>query len=142
MQDGDEKWVSWLSELFAFFSGCQFKHIFKEHRHYVVTKCNKSAVSFLSKFFTDEGAWLPFEIYLLELYFAFIFLFFFRPTGFWAYTMSLEIVILCSWKFRDSSSNICIIWFHGGAFTLNLCCICDIHANLKYLLGFILFYFF
>ncbi|KAM5557014.1 uncharacterized protein ABKV19_024415 [Rosa sericea] len=52
--DGDGKWVSWLRELFAFFSGCQFKNIFKEHRHYVVTKCKISAVSFLAKFFTEE----------------------------------------------------------------------------------------
>ncbi|KAK9913977.1 hypothetical protein M0R45_037776 [Rubus argutus] len=52
--DGDEKWISWLSELFTFFSGCQFKHIFKEHRHYLITKCKISAVSFLSKFFTED----------------------------------------------------------------------------------------
>ncbi|CAN6705484.1 unnamed protein product [Malus baccata var. baccata] len=52
--DDDKKWVSWLRDLFVFFSVSKFKKVFKEHRHYLVTKCKVSAVCFLPKFFTEE----------------------------------------------------------------------------------------
>ncbi|XP_050386752.1 uncharacterized protein At3g06530 isoform X2 [Argentina anserina] len=66
--DGDEKWVSWLRELFAFFSCCQFKNIFKEHRHYLVTKTKISAISFLAKFFTEEDIPLAVQVESLQCF--------------------------------------------------------------------------
>nr|XP_011470044.1 PREDICTED: uncharacterized protein At3g06530 isoform X2 [Fragaria vesca subsp. vesca] len=66
--DGDGKWVSWLRELFTFFSGCQFKNIFKEHRHYLVTKSKISAVSFLAKFFTEEAVPITVQIESLHCF--------------------------------------------------------------------------
>lgn len=55
-QDVNERWYSRLEELFVFFANSRLKHVFKEHRHYLVSKCKVSLVSFLSKFFTEEGA--------------------------------------------------------------------------------------
>ncbi|ONI24972.1 hypothetical protein PRUPE_2G273000 [Prunus persica] len=52
--DNDKKWASWLRDLFVFFSISKFKKVFKEHRHYLVTKCKISAVRFLPRFFTEE----------------------------------------------------------------------------------------
>ncbi|KAH9678606.1 hypothetical protein KPL71_025786 [Citrus sinensis] len=53
-QDVNERWYSRLEELFVFFANSRLKHVFKEHRHYLVSKCKVSLVRFLSKFFTEE----------------------------------------------------------------------------------------
>ncbi|KAH9678604.1 hypothetical protein KPL71_025786 [Citrus sinensis] len=52
--DVNERWYSRLEELFVFFANSRLKHVFKEHRHYLVSKCKVSLVRFLSKFFTEE----------------------------------------------------------------------------------------
>eukprot|EP00257_Ricinus_communis_P020965 XP_015580336.1 uncharacterized protein At3g06530 [Ricinus communis] len=54
--DDNGQWVTCrLRDLFSFFATSQLKHVFKEHLHYLVTKCNISPVDFLSGFFTNEG---------------------------------------------------------------------------------------
>ncbi|XP_030935775.1 uncharacterized protein At3g06530 [Quercus lobata] len=54
--DDNDKWVSILEDLFIFFSTSQYKHIFKEHLHYLVKSCKVIAPAcFLSRFFTEEG---------------------------------------------------------------------------------------
>lgn len=52
--DVNERWYSRLEELFVFFANSRLKHVFKEHRHYLVSKCKVSLVCFLSKFFTED----------------------------------------------------------------------------------------
>lgn len=51
--DVNERWYSRLEELFVFFANSRSNHVFKEHRHYLVSKCKVSLVRFLSKFFTE-----------------------------------------------------------------------------------------
>lgn len=53
--DDNEKWVSTVKDLFFFFSTSQSKHVFKEHLHYLVTRCKVAPACFLSRFFTEEG---------------------------------------------------------------------------------------
>lgn len=52
--DVNERWYSRLEELFVFFANSRLKHVFEEHRHYLVSKCKVSLVHFLSKFFMEE----------------------------------------------------------------------------------------
>ncbi|XP_021654039.2 uncharacterized protein At3g06530 isoform X1 [Hevea brasiliensis] len=53
--DDNGKWLSSkCRELFVFFASSQWKHVFKEHLHYLATKCKISPINFLSGFFTDE----------------------------------------------------------------------------------------
>ncbi|KAF3954304.1 hypothetical protein CMV_020329 [Castanea mollissima] len=54
--DDNDKWVSILEDLFIFFSTSKYKHVFKEHLHYLVKSCKVIAPArFLSRFFTEEG---------------------------------------------------------------------------------------
>ncbi|XP_038896984.1 uncharacterized protein At3g06530 [Benincasa hispida] len=53
--DKKEKWISMFSDLFVFFANSRFKHVFKEHLHYLVRSFKISPVHLLSRFFTDEG---------------------------------------------------------------------------------------
>ncbi|KAL0547236.1 hypothetical protein IC582_017165 [Cucumis melo] len=55
MMDKKEKWISMFRDLFVFFANSRFKHVFKEHLHYLVRSFKISPVHILSKFFTDEG---------------------------------------------------------------------------------------
>ncbi|XP_022943098.1 uncharacterized protein At3g06530 [Cucurbita moschata] len=50
-----EKWISMFSDLFVLFATSRFKHVFKEHLHYLVRSFKISPVHLLSRFFTDEG---------------------------------------------------------------------------------------
>ncbi|XP_050225155.1 uncharacterized protein At3g06530 isoform X2 [Mercurialis annua] len=53
--DDNAKWISCrVRDLYVFLSTSQLKHVFKEHRHYLITKCNISPVDFLSGFFINE----------------------------------------------------------------------------------------
>ncbi|GAV79488.1 LOW QUALITY PROTEIN: BP28CT domain-containing protein/U3snoRNP10 domain-containing protein [Cephalotus follicularis] len=54
-----------LQDLFIFFATSQFKHCFKEHLHYLVTKCKLSPVQFLSRLFTEED--VPVEVQVESL---------------------------------------------------------------------------
>ncbi|KAI3862328.1 hypothetical protein MKX03_036895 [Papaver bracteatum] len=47
--------LSTLHELFVFFATSQLAHVLRGQFHSVVAKCNISPVSFLSKYFTEEG---------------------------------------------------------------------------------------
>ncbi|KAI3919122.1 hypothetical protein MKW98_016675 [Papaver atlanticum] len=47
--------VSTLHELFVFFATSRLAHVLRGQFHSVVVKCNISPVSFLSKYFTEEG---------------------------------------------------------------------------------------
>lgn len=60
LQDKKEKWISMFRDLFVFFANSRFKHVFKEHLHYLVRSFKISPVHILSKFFTDEGALIYF----------------------------------------------------------------------------------
>ncbi|KAL4595949.1 hypothetical protein ACB092_12G129000 [Castanea dentata] len=54
--DDNDKWVSIVEDLFIFFSTSKYKHVFKEHLHYLVKSCKVIAPArFLSRFFTEEG---------------------------------------------------------------------------------------
>lgn len=55
MQDDDAKWVSKIKDLFVFFASSQFKHVFREHLHFLAAQCRISPPRLLSKFFTEEG---------------------------------------------------------------------------------------
>lgn len=55
LQDADKRWFSRLEDLFVFFANSHLRHVFKEHRHYLVSECKVSLVRFLSRFFTEEG---------------------------------------------------------------------------------------
>lgn len=67
LQDKKEKWISMFSDLFVFFATSQFKHVFKEHLHYLVRSFKISPVHLLSRFFTDEGALIFFFFKLFFL---------------------------------------------------------------------------
>ncbi|KAJ6347184.1 hypothetical protein OIU76_003808 [Salix suchowensis] len=54
MEDNQQLIGNRLSDLFVFFSNSQSKHFFKEHLHYLVTKCKISPIDFLSGFYTKE----------------------------------------------------------------------------------------
>ena len=54
-----------FSDLFVLFATSRFKHVFKEHLHYLVRSFKISPVHLLSRFFTDEGA----LIYFIQLFF-------------------------------------------------------------------------
>ncbi|KAG6781264.1 hypothetical protein POTOM_014155 [Populus tomentosa] len=54
MEDNQQLISSRLTDLFVFFSNSQSKHFFKEHLHYLVTKCKISPIDFLSGFYTNE----------------------------------------------------------------------------------------
>uniref|UniRef100_A0A6N2JZM9 BP28 C-terminal domain-containing protein n=1 Tax=Salix viminalis TaxID=40686 RepID=A0A6N2JZM9_SALVM len=54
MEDNQQLIGNRLSDLFVFFSNSQSKHFFKEHLHYLVTKCKISPIDFLSGFYTNE----------------------------------------------------------------------------------------
>lgn len=54
MEDNQQLISSRLTDLFVFFSNSQSKHFFKEHLHYLVTKCKISPIDFLSSFYTNE----------------------------------------------------------------------------------------
>ena len=73
LQDDNDKWVSILEDLFIFFSTSQYKHVFKEHLHYLVKSCKVIAPAcFVSRFFTEEGTYLvfPFTTCFLILLFT------------------------------------------------------------------------
>ncbi|KAK7852331.1 uncharacterized protein CFP56_039361 [Quercus suber] len=54
--DDNDKLVSILEDLFIFFSTSQYKHVLKEHLHYLVKSCKVIAPAcFLSRFFMEEG---------------------------------------------------------------------------------------
>ncbi|KAL9235552.1 hypothetical protein vseg_010302 [Gypsophila vaccaria] len=65
--DGDGEWISTLRDLYVFFAESDLKHLFKEHRHYLVQNCKLSATSFLSKFISDEGVSIPVQVESLHL---------------------------------------------------------------------------
>lgn len=54
MEDNQQLISSRHTDLFVFFSNSQSKHFFKEHLHYLVTKCKISPIDFLSGFYTNE----------------------------------------------------------------------------------------
>ncbi|XP_065871790.1 uncharacterized protein At3g06530 [Euphorbia lathyris] len=54
LEDNGNWVVNRLRDLFVFFSASQWKHVFKEHLHYLVSKCRVSPIDFLSGFFTEE----------------------------------------------------------------------------------------
>ncbi|XP_042487302.1 uncharacterized protein At3g06530 [Macadamia integrifolia] len=58
----DGEWLCALQDLFVLFASSQLKHVFKEHLHFLVTKCNISPVRFLAKFFTGEGFCVALQI--------------------------------------------------------------------------------
>ncbi|XP_043702680.1 uncharacterized protein At3g06530, partial [Telopea speciosissima] len=58
----DGEWLCALQDLFVLFASSQLKHVFKEHLHFLVTKCNISPVCFLSKFFTGEGVCVALQL--------------------------------------------------------------------------------
>lgn len=71
LQDNNDKWVSWIKDLFVCFAASKFKHAFQEHLHYLVAQCKISPPSLLSKFFTEEG--VPVEVQIESLQcFAFL----------------------------------------------------------------------
>ncbi|OVA04123.1 BP28 [Macleaya cordata] len=51
----NEEGLHTLDELFVFFAVSPLKHVLREHFHLIVMKGNISTVSFLSKYFTEEG---------------------------------------------------------------------------------------
>ncbi|KAJ4955279.1 hypothetical protein NE237_012062 [Protea cynaroides] len=51
-----------FEDLFVCFASSRLKHVFKEHLHFLVTKCNISPVRFLSKFFTGEGVCVALQL--------------------------------------------------------------------------------
>ncbi|XP_074294741.1 uncharacterized protein At3g06530-like [Silene latifolia] len=53
--DDDGGCVSYLRDLYVFFAESNLKHLFKEHRHYLVKKGKFSSISFLSTFISVEG---------------------------------------------------------------------------------------
>ncbi|KAL2932885.1 hypothetical protein RDABS01_016004 [Bienertia sinuspersici] len=53
MDDG--KWMCSLRDLYIFFAESNLKHIFKEHRNYLVQNCKVSSIHFLSTFIDDPG---------------------------------------------------------------------------------------
>ncbi|XP_026432640.1 uncharacterized protein At3g06530-like isoform X2 [Papaver somniferum] len=55
-QDDSKELLSTLHELFFFFATSRLAHILRGQFHSLVAKCNISTVSFLSKYFTEEGA--------------------------------------------------------------------------------------
>lgn len=59
-QDADEVWFSRLQDLFVFFASANLNHVFKEHRQFLVSKCKVSPVHFLTRLFTEEGAYFCF----------------------------------------------------------------------------------
>ncbi|KAL5569803.1 hypothetical protein UlMin_026378 [Ulmus minor] len=67
MQEDNEKWIGRLQELFVFFSVSRFNHVFKEHRFYLVTKCN-SSVHFLSSLFTEQDVPVPVQVESLHCF--------------------------------------------------------------------------
>ncbi|XP_048446393.1 LOW QUALITY PROTEIN: uncharacterized protein At3g06530-like [Pyrus x bretschneideri] len=66
--DDDKKWLSWVRDLFVFFSVSKFKKVFKEHLLYLVMKCKVSAVCFLPKFFTEEDIPLAVQVESLNCF--------------------------------------------------------------------------
>ncbi|KAJ0099511.1 hypothetical protein Patl1_20742 [Pistacia atlantica] len=69
--DVDEGWFSRLQDLFVFFASSNLKHVFKEHRQYLVSKCKVSLVRFLSRLFTEED--VPYAVQIESLHcFAFL----------------------------------------------------------------------
>ncbi|XP_021845733.2 uncharacterized protein At3g06530 isoform X2 [Spinacia oleracea] len=49
----DGKWMCTLRDLYAFFAESNLKHVFKEHRNYLVQNCKVSPIHFLSTFISD-----------------------------------------------------------------------------------------
>ncbi|KAJ4840356.1 hypothetical protein Tsubulata_007625 [Turnera subulata] len=58
--------IDMLQKMFVFFATSQSKHIFKEHRLFLVTKCTKSPIKFLSGFFMDEDVPVPVQVESLQ----------------------------------------------------------------------------
>lgn len=53
--DDDGKWMCTLRDLYVFFAESNLKHVFDEHRSYIVQNCKVSPVHFLSTFISDPG---------------------------------------------------------------------------------------
>lgn len=53
--DDNDKWVCTLRDLYAFFAESNLKHLFKEHRHYLVQNCKVFPIHFLSSFMSKQG---------------------------------------------------------------------------------------
>ncbi|KAI9081384.1 hypothetical protein K1719_036647 [Acacia pycnantha] len=71
LRDDNDKWVSWIKDLFVCFAASKCKHAFHVHLHYLVAQCKISPPCLLSKFFTEEG--VPVEVQVESLQcFAFL----------------------------------------------------------------------
>ncbi|XP_057441205.1 uncharacterized protein At3g06530 isoform X2 [Lotus japonicus] len=68
LQDDDAKWVSKIKDLFVFFASSQFKHVFREHLHFLAAQCRISPPRLLSKFFTEEGVPAAVQVESLQCY--------------------------------------------------------------------------
>ncbi|KAJ1389579.1 U3 small nucleolar RNA-associated protein 10 [Sesbania bispinosa] len=66
--DDDAKWVSKIKDLFVFFASSQFKHVFREHLHFLAAQCRISPPRLLSKFFTEEGIPAAVQVESLQCY--------------------------------------------------------------------------
>lgn len=53
--DDDGKWMCTLRDLYSFFAESKLKHVFKEHRNYLVLNCKVSPIHFLSTFISNPG---------------------------------------------------------------------------------------
>ncbi|XP_021761936.1 uncharacterized protein At3g06530-like [Chenopodium quinoa] len=53
--DEDGKWMRTLQDFYAFFAESNLKHVFKEHKNYLVQNCKVSPIHFLSAFVSDPG---------------------------------------------------------------------------------------
>ncbi|XP_057534172.1 uncharacterized protein At3g06530 [Amaranthus tricolor] len=53
--DDDGKWMSVLRDLYIFFAESNPKHIFQEHRNYLIQHCRVSPIQFLSTFISVPG---------------------------------------------------------------------------------------
>ncbi|XP_010275398.1 PREDICTED: uncharacterized protein At3g06530 isoform X2 [Nelumbo nucifera] len=69
----NREWLFALQDLFVFFTASQLKHVFKEHLHFLLTKCNVSPLHFLSKFFTEEGVSIALQVESLHSFAAICF---------------------------------------------------------------------
>ncbi|XP_020540628.2 uncharacterized protein At3g06530 isoform X2 [Jatropha curcas] len=68
LDDNGKLISSALRELFVFFATSDSKNVFKEHLHYLVTKCKISSIDFLSGFFMDEDVAVPVQVESLHCF--------------------------------------------------------------------------
>ncbi|KAI5410158.1 hypothetical protein KIW84_055585 [Lathyrus oleraceus] len=59
---------SMIKDLFVFFASSKFKHVFREHLHFLAAQCSVSPARLLSKFFINEGVPAAVQVECLQCY--------------------------------------------------------------------------